>query len=93
VGALKHQIELIKHPELTSSARLLDELMSKHNSYFDFARSKSEQHRQYFLERELTETAWNSFAEQAQQSILEQQKVEANDDISFDSFLQYYFST
>ncbi len=92
VSALNYQMELIKHPELTSSARLLDELMSEHDSYFDFAQSKSEQHREYFLERELSETTWNKFAQQAKQSILEQQKVEANDDVDFDSFLKYYFN-
>ncbi len=92
VSALKYQMELIEHPELTSSARLLDELMSRHSSYFDFAQSQSEQHRHYFLERELSQTTWNKFVQQAKLSLLEQQKVEANDDVNFDSFLKYYFS-
>jgi glutamate--cysteine ligase len=93
VSALTHQMELIKHPELTSSARVLDELMSKHHSYFDFAQSQSAEHRRYFLERELSEASRKKFTQQAEQSILEQQKVEANDDVDFDSFLSHYFGT
>jgi glutamate--cysteine ligase len=89
---LKHQMELIDHPELTSSARVLDELMSNHKSYFDFAQSQSDEHRHYFLERELSEASRKKFTQQAEQSILEQQKVEANDDVNFDSFLKHYFN-
>jgi glutamate--cysteine ligase len=91
VSALKHQMELIKHPELTASARVLDDLMSNHSSYFDFAQSKSSQHRQYFLERELSKADWVKFSQQAELSIKEQQKVEVNDDVDFNSFLKYYF--
>ena len=93
VSALKHQMELFEHPELTPSARVLDELMNNHDSYFAFAQSQSDQHRQYFLERELSETSRTKFIQQAEQSILEQQKVEANDDVNFDSFLKHYFDT
>ena len=93
VSTLKHQMELIEHPELTSSARVLDELMQHHHSYFDFAYSKSDEHRRYFLERELSEASRNKFTQQAELSLLEQQKVEKNDDVDFDNFLKYYFDS
>jgi glutamate--cysteine ligase len=93
VSALKHQMELVEHPELTYSARVLDELMSNHDSYFAFAQSQSAEHRHYFLERKLGEASRKKFTQQAKQSILEQQKVEANDDINFDSFLKHYFDS
>ena len=92
VSALKHQMELVEHPELTFSARVLDDLMTKHSSYFDFAQHKSNEHRDYFLKRILSEGSLQQFAQQAKQSIHEQQQIEANDDMNFDEFLKHYFN-
>jgi len=92
VSALKHQMELVEHPELTFSARVLDSLMTKHSSYFDFAQQQSYEHRNYFLNRELNEISLQQFTQQAEQSILEQQQIEANDTLSFDDFLKHYFN-
>lgn len=91
VSALKHQMELVEHPELTFSAQLLDELMTNHDSYFDFAQSKSFEHREYFLNRELDQASWDKFAHQAKQSVIAQQQTEASDNVNFDTFLKRYF--
>ncbi|RTZ64269.1 MAG: glutamate--cysteine ligase [Aquificaceae bacterium] len=92
VSALKHQMELVEHPELTFSARVLDDLMTKHSSYFDFAQYQSNKHRDYFLKRKLSADLLQQFSQQAEQSIHEQQQVEANEDKSFDEFLKHYFN-
>lgn len=92
VSALKHQMKLVENPDLTFSAQVLDELMSGHSSYFDFAQHKSYEHRNYFLKRDLSDASLQQFARQAEKSILEQQQTEANDDVNFDEFLKNYFN-
>lgn len=91
VSALNYQVELVKHPELTFSARVLDDLTNNHNSYFDFAQHQSSLHRDYFLKRELSDSQWNQFAQHAAESLQAQQQTEANDTLAFDLFLHRYF--
>ena len=89
--ALAEQTELFENSELTPSAKVLDSIMNVHGNYYDFARHQSQEHSDYFKQRKLDQTTWDSFTKKAADSILEQQQLEAEPQIDFGEFLQKYF--
>ena len=67
--------------------------MREHNTgYFDYARHMSLQHQQYFLNLPYDAAQFREFSATVQQSLVEQQAVEAVDEVSFDEFLRDYFA-
>ena len=66
-------------------------MMSEHASYYDFANYQSQQHRKYFTERSLNQDKWDEFKKMATQSLEEQNALEAEPQINFDTFLKQYF--
>ncbi|MGB5589739.1 MAG: glutamate--cysteine ligase [Gammaproteobacteria bacterium] len=92
--ALVLQREKIVDPMLTPSARILTELNTTGLSFFEFARSLSESHRDYFLQLpELKTQRRQEFEREALDSIQRQRDIEAADSIPFDQFLQRYFGS
>ena len=89
--ALQQQRELFEDSSQTPSANVLDKMMTEHDSYYGFARHQSQQHRDYFVERELSKATWDSFTEKAAESLAAQEKLEAEPQIDFGKFLQQYF--
>ena len=84
--------ETVRDPDRTPSARVLQEMRSNHESFFDFAMRMTEQHRAYFAARSLTERQRQRFEEWAKQSHRQQQALEADDDLPFDEYLARYLS-
>lgn len=89
--SLEQQRALFEDSSLTPSAKVLDHMMTEHDSYYSFARHQSQQHRDYFLERQLTQDVWNQFNQKAEDSIRAQSALEAEPQINFGKFLQQYF--
>lgn len=89
--AIKTQMELVQDPSLTPSAKVLDDIINKDGSYYRFAKRKSEEHREYFMQRELSEHISQKIELVAKQSLQQQNELEASQDMSFDTFLQRYF--
>ncbi len=85
-------LDLVHHPELTPSARLLEELFSQQESYYEFARRKSLEHRDIFLQRSLPVDKKHLFTEMAATSLQKQKEIEASDTVIFDRFLQEYLA-
>ncbi|MEE9302754.1 MAG: glutamate--cysteine ligase [Thiotrichaceae bacterium] len=85
-------LDLVRHPELTPSARLLEELFSNNENYYEFARRKSLEHRDIFLNRTLPVDKEKEFIAMAASSLQEQKRLEAKDKEDFDTFLANYFS-
>jgi glutamate--cysteine ligase len=91
-AALREQQAAVRNPELTFSARILHEMQDHGEGYFDFARRMSLQHRRYFMglpedpERDLR------FEREVQQSIADQQALEAAETQPFEAFLAWYFA-
>jgi glutamate--cysteine ligase len=52
----------------------------------------SRQHQQWFADRPLSDDRLANYRQQARQSIERQGKLEAADDIPFETFLQNYFA-
>jgi glutamate--cysteine ligase len=91
-ASLSMQREAIADPGLTPSARILTEMREHGESFFHFAKRLSTRHRDFFQGRALATGIANDLARQAQQSMLDQAALEASDKLSFDDYLQCYFS-
>jgi len=90
--ALAGQKELIEDPSKTPSAMVLDDIMNRDGSYYHFAKRKSEEHRDYFLQRKLEAEVQQRIELAAQKSLKEQQQTEEKNGMDFDTFLQKYFA-
>jgi len=93
-AALALQREKVIDPGLTPSAQILDELHTSGESFFEFARRLSADHRDYFMQMpELKSQRSLEFEREALASIQRQHDIEAADSIPFDQFLQRYFGS
>lgn len=90
--AITEQMELVQDPSLTPSAQVLDDIFNRDGSYNLFAKRKSEEHREYFLQRELSDHINQKIELVAEQSLQQQSELEAAQDMDFDTFLQRYFN-
>jgi glutamate--cysteine ligase len=79
-------------PEQTPSARVLRELREQGASFQEFALRLSRQHASVFRGRRLEGERADEFRREAEKSLREQRRIEANDTLSFDEFLQKYFT-
>jgi glutamate--cysteine ligase len=90
--AVDDQIAKVRAPDLTPSARMLDEMRDKGEGFYQFARRLSLQHQRYFLERELSEETLAAFSRKAAESVAAQAAIEAEPQAAFDQFLADYFA-
>ncbi|TNF36569.1 MAG: glutamate--cysteine ligase, partial [Gammaproteobacteria bacterium] len=90
--ALKKQIEKIKDPELTPSAQMLQEMREQGEGFYHFARRMSQQHYDFFKRVHLAADSKSFFDRLAQESLEKQKQIEMSDTLSFDEYLQKYFS-
>ena len=91
-NAVAEQMELVNNPELTPSAKVLDDIINQDGSYYHFAKRKSEEHRDYFLSRDLDQETQAEIELVAQKSLQQQAEIEAQNGFDFDTFLQKYFN-
>ena len=91
VRTLEGQRELVDNPDLTPSAKVLDDIMNIDGSYYEFAKRKSEEHRDYFLKRKLSDEIEQKIELVVQKSLLKQSQLEMQDTLDFGTFLQKYF--
>ena len=87
---LDSQIQLAWNPDLTPSARMLEEMRQNGESFFDFAHRKSLEHRDFFLKRKLNVELEQEFRHMAQESLERQQQLENEESQDFDNFLADY---
>ncbi len=91
IRALESQRELLLFPDKTPSAKVLSDIMNRDGSYYQFAKRKSEEHRDYFLTRSLDPEYKKKMELMASESLKQQAQLEADDTLDFDTFLQHYF--
>jgi glutamate--cysteine ligase len=85
--------DLVAQPDATPSARLIAELQESGYSFFEYALSLANRHRDYFAQTEpLSELRHKQFDDEVRASIERQRGIEAADMISFDEYLEIYFS-
>jgi glutamate--cysteine ligase len=92
--ALAAQASKIDDVALTPSARLMAELASTNESFFELALRMSMMHKEYFLELyPPNEARLAEFAGEATESLQKQRSIEAHDKESFEKYLARYFAT
>jgi glutamate--cysteine ligase len=89
--ALQAQLNKVKDPELTPSARMLNEMRDRGEGFYHFAKRLSEIHQHFFRNLPLSEAREQYFTELSTKSIEDQRALEAADEISFDEYLKRYF--
>ena len=90
--ALQEQVEAIRDPDRTLSARVLDGMRTHGEGYFHFAKRMSLQHQKYFLDLPDRKEDADSFTEIVEKSLSDQRAIEDADEISFDEYLKNYFA-
>jgi glutamate--cysteine ligase len=93
VQAVDAQSVLIENSDETPSARILEELRRSGTGFFDFAMQCAIGHKDYFLAlADLNDERLQLYEKEAAESLERQRAIEASDDVSFDEFLDQYFS-
>ncbi|MDJ0807456.1 MAG: glutamate--cysteine ligase [Gammaproteobacteria bacterium] len=90
--SLNRQLLLVEDPEQTPSARMLKEMRSNGESFFDFAQRKSLEYLEYFEGQVLPIGSDELFRQETQASLERQRSIERHDKVSFDEFLVDYFA-
>lgn len=88
--ALARQRRAVDNPNLTPSARMLAEMRSGGETFFEFARRKSLEHQWYFAELPIEPERERMLTELAERSLQKQREIEAADTLGFDQFLEEY---
>jgi glutamate--cysteine ligase len=91
--ALAVQAAKLANVALTPSARLMEELTTTEEPFFDLALRMSKTHKDYFLDLyPPNEERLAEFAAQAQESLAKQAAIEAGDKGTFEEYLERYFA-
>lgn len=90
--SLKVQLEKVKNPDATPSARMLAEMRAGGEGFFHYALRKSKEHQRYFQGLELSQEFAAKFRKLAEESLQKQKSIEESETESFDDYLQRYFA-
>ncbi|MBS0421453.1 MAG: glutamate--cysteine ligase [Proteobacteria bacterium] len=91
--ALAVQSAKLANVALTPSARLMEELTTSDESFFDLALRMSKAHKDYFVDLYPTnEERLAEFSSQAAESLAKQQSIEASDKGTYEEYVQRYFA-
>ncbi|MEN8762702.1 MAG: glutamate--cysteine ligase [Thiogranum sp.] len=91
-AALQAQQQKIRDPELTPSARMLNEMRDRGEGFYHFAERLSRTHQHFFKNLPMRESRERYYAELAVKSLEDQRAWEAADEISFAQYLERYFA-
>lgn len=91
-SALQQQTELVQNPDLTASARMLNNMAELQQPFARYALTMSNEHRQYFCGNKLDDVATQQFMDMAEVSLAKQKALESKEQIPFDDFLKNYFA-
>jgi len=92
-NALQAQRAKVEDYSLTPSARVMDELFTSHESFYDFARVESEKASSTCSDLSSDKETLEKIKSAVAESVVKQQEMESETDQSFDQFLADYFST
>ena len=90
--ALDEQLHKFENPESTPSAKILKTMKDQEISFFEFAMTKSTAHKRYFEAFQLSQKEKDALSGEAKNSIHCQKALEAADSLSFEEFLDQYYS-
>jgi glutamate--cysteine ligase len=90
--AVDEQLNKARAPDLTPSAKMLQEMRDRGEGFYPFARRLSQQHHRYFLERELPADKVAVLEAEVARSLRAQVEMEAAPQPAFGDFLADYFA-
>lgn len=93
IDSVKLQREKIADSDLTPSAIILASLRESGLQFTDWALHVSKQHREDLLSETLDAEVAADLSSKVEQSIIQQQEIEASDDVDFDTFLDNYMAS
>jgi glutamate--cysteine ligase len=88
----KEQQRKVEEPQLTPSARMLEIMADQGIPFFRFALNQSFAHKGYFNEHQLLPHQLEEYEALARVSLEAQARMEADDDVDFDTFLTRYLA-
>ncbi len=91
VSVVRRSRETIDHPELTPSARIIEEMNGHNESYFEYAMRIAMHHEAHFQEKTLSATRLESLREESEASLERTRRLEVEQTQPFDEFLARYF--
>jgi glutamate--cysteine ligase len=91
--ALHKQMEIIRHPELTSSAKMLATMRDQKLSVAELVLQKSRQYTSQFQKTPVDTSVKRDFDLQVENSLQQLERMNNSGEIPFDRFLGNYFST
>ncbi|MET0291643.1 MAG: glutamate--cysteine ligase [Steroidobacteraceae bacterium] len=92
LASLRHQRDKLDDVACTPSARMLKELRSTGESFFDLALRMSSLHKAYFLDLQSSnQDRQKAFVVEAEESVRKQREIEAADREPFEAYLEKYF--
>ena len=90
--SLDSQRDKVVSPELTPSARMLEEMRVNQEPFFLFAKRMSNIHQHFFLNCPVTESQEKFFTEASNKSVEDKLARESADDHDFTEYLKRYFA-
>lgn len=89
---LSEQKQRVEFPESTPSARIIRTLQEEQVSFFEFAMQCAGQTEKYFTERPLAPDLQSRFSQEAANSLIDQQKLEAEPQVDFAQYLAHFLA-
>jgi glutamate--cysteine ligase len=90
-AALQIQRDKISDSSLTPSARIVEEMRTTEESFFDFAPRMSQGHQDYFQDLAIAPEVEKIFRAEAVKSVERQAEIEKTDDVTLDEYLRHYY--
>src|SRR5690606_18877194 len=92
VAAVEAQRDAVERPEATPSARLLDAMLARGESFFEHVRGIADRHHEYFLALPMAPEREAELDALAAASLDEQAALEKDETLPFGEYLRRYFS-
>lgn len=89
---VQQQMEKLRDPRLTPSARVLRHLDEREQSFFQFGMHCALEQEKHFRANPLPPSEAVAFLHEARRSLEEQRRLEAGDTISFEQYLENFFA-
>ncbi|MEE9425859.1 MAG: glutamate--cysteine ligase [Methylococcales bacterium] len=92
MNALTHHQNMLEDSQMTHSAQILQNMRTTNQPFGEYALQLSKAHQQYFNQLEIDQKKNQWFQQLTVDSIHKQQKIETQDNLSFEDFLKKYFA-
>jgi len=90
--SVQKMLSRINNPDLTPSAMMLEEMRQTESGFFEYIDKFSHQNRELYRSKSIEKDYFATLEELAVSSHQEQLKMEAKDVLSFDEFIEEYFT-